>query len=245
MCKIDLYQGDCIDIMNQLIDKNIKVDAIITDPPYGATICKWDSIIPFDKMWDCIKRIRKDNSPIVLFGKQPFASLLISSNIKEYRYEIIWKKQQATNPFLANKQILNIHENIEIFYKKTGTYNPQTFLGKSYSIKQYDISVEKRPDNVFGRWIGTKEKINKKERFPVSVINFNNCRKKNLHPTQKPLELLEYLVKTYTNEGDTVLDFTMGSGTTGKACQILNRNFIGIEIDENYFNIAKERLINV
>ena len=241
---IELYNGDCIEIMNDLIKNNIKVDAIITDPPYGTSACKWDSLIPLDQMWKCIKSIRKDNSPIVLFGKQPFTSLLISSNIKEYRYEIIWKKQQATNPFMANKQILNIHENIEIFYKKSGTYHPQTFQGKAYSIKKYDINLERKTDNVFGRWIGTTEKVNKKDRFPVSVINFNNCRRKNLHPTQKPIELMEYLIKTFTNEGDTVLDFTMGSGTTGKACQNLNRNFIGIEKDLNYFNIASERLKN-
>lgn len=242
MCKIDLYCGDCIDIMNQLIDKNIKVDAIITDPPYGTTKCIWDNVIPFDKMWDCIKRIRKDNSPILIFGNEPFSSILRCSNINEYKYDIYWQKERATNIFQLKKRPAKVIENISVFYKKQPTYNPQMIkhVGKKITNKIKNGKLGTLIDS------SNKKPYEYKDnglRYPLQIIQFKrDILSSNLHPTQKPLELLKYLIKNYTNEGDTVLDFAMGSGTTLVACKELNRNGIGIEIDENYFNVAKERL---
>lgn len=238
MSNIDLYNGDCLEIMLQLIDKGIKVDAIIFDPPYGTTACKWDTIIPFDKMWNCLKQLRKDNSNIVIFSKQPFTTMLNFSNINEYHYEIIWKKQQATNPMCVKKRIMPIHENISIFYNKLGTYNPQMRMGfNNYSSFNND---EKQIGEIYG--LKSKHRdCNDGSRYPISVLEFNNVRK-GLHPTQKPYDLMEYLVKTYTNEDDIILDPCMGSGTTGIVCKNNNRNFIGIEKDENYFKIAEERI---
>lgn len=242
MCKIDLYCGDCIDIMNQLIDKNIKVDAIVTDPPYGTTKCVWDNVIPFDKMWDCIKRIRKDNSPILIFGNEPFSSILRCSNINEYKYDIYWQKERATNIFQLKKRPAKVIENISVFYKKQPTYNPQMtkHVGKKITNKIKNGKLGTLIDS------SNKKPYEYKDnglRYPLQIIQFKrDILSSNLHPTQKPLELLKYLIKNYTNEGDTVLDFAMGSGTTLVACKELNRNGIGIEIDENYFNVAKERL---
>ena len=238
---IQLYNDNCLEIFKKMISNGIKVDSIIADPPYGNTICKWDSIIPFDKLWENLKLIRKDESNIILFSKQPFTTLLNFSNINEYRYEIIWKKQQATNPMCAKKRIMPIHENISVFYKKFKVYNPQMRTGFS-NYKSFNDT-----DKNIGEIYGLKSKhreCNDGTRYPISVLEYNNVRK-GYHPTQKPLALMEYLVNTYTNEGDTVLDFTMGSGTTGVACKKLNRNFIGIELDENYFNIAKNRIDNI
>ena len=225
--------------MEELIAQGVKVDAIITDPPYGTTACKWDSVIPLDKMWERLKLLRKDNTPIVLFGSEPFSSYLRMSNIKEYRYDWVWKKTKYSNflclKFMPAKDI----ENICVFYVKKPTYNPQMREGKPY----YDKGRLKVTNNQ--QKIGCKKYIpilNTGKRFPSSLLEFSNGNNKNIHPTQKPVELVEYLIKTYTNEGDTVLDFTMGSGTTGVACKHLNRNFIGIELDEKYFNIAKERI---
>ena len=241
MSQIDLYQGDCLEVMQQLIDKGIKVDAIITDPPYGATACRWDNIVSFDKMWKCFKLLRKNNSNIIIFSKQPFTTMLNYSNINEYRYEIIWKKQQATNPMCAKKRMMPIHENISIFYNKLGIYNPQMRMGFN------NYSSFNNNDKSIGEIYGLKSKhrdCNDGSRYPISVIEYNNVRK-GLHPTQKPLALMEYLVKTYTNENSIILDPFMGSGTTGVACKNTNRKFIGIELDENYFNIAKERIENI
>lgn len=235
---IELYNGDCIEVMQQLIEKDVKVDAIIVDPPYGMTACEWDSVIYFDEMWNCIKKIRKDDSNIVIFSKQPYTTSLNFSNIKEYRYELIWEKQQATNPLCAKKRIMPIHENISIFYKKLGTYNPQMKYGFN-NYKSFNDENKK-----IGEIYDLKSKhrnCNDGSRYPTSILKFNNVRK-GVHPTQKPLDLLEYLVKTYTKEGDLVLDFAMGSGTTGHACKNTGRNFIGIEIDKRYFDFAKERI---
>ena len=238
MVQIDLYNGDCLEVMQQLIDKNIKVDAVIADPPYGMTACKWDLVIPFDKFWHYVKLLRNIDSNIIIFSKQPFTTMLNYSNINEYRYEIIWKKQQATNPMCAKKRIMPIHENISIFYNKLGIYNPQMRMGfNNYSSFNND-------NKQIGEIYGLKSKhrdCNDGSRYPISILEFNNVRK-GIHPTQKPVELIEYLIKTYTNENDIVLDPFMGSGTTGVACKNLNRNFIGIELDKNYFDIAKERI---
>lgn len=239
---INLYNGDCIEIMNSLIKEGVKVDAIITDIPYGTTTCNWDNIIPFDEMWECIKGIRKDNSPILLFGNEPFSSHLRTSNIKEYKYDIYWQKERIVNILQVKKRPGKVIENICVFYKNQPTYNPQM------TIHTGPKSSSKIKNGKLGLLIdsGNKKPIEYVDnglRYPLQLVQFKrDILTSNLHPTQKPIALMEYLVKTYTNEGDVILDFTMGSGTTGVACKNLNRNFIGIELDENYFNIAKERI---
>jgi len=230
----DLYCGDCLEEMNKIKDGS--VDAIITDPPYGTTACKWDSIIPFEPMWKQLKRIIKKNGAIVLFGSEPFSSTLRMSNIKNYKYDWIWDKKKGGNIMLLKQQPYKIHEIISIFNTNKTTYYPimteqKKRTGKTYSsgeangIKNYgDLRVYKT-------------------KYPKSIIEISNANQKDKnHPTQKPVALMEYLIKTYTNEGETVLDFTMGSGTTGVACKLLNRNFIGIENDPKYFKIAENRI---
>ena len=239
-----LYNGDCINIMQKLIKEGIKVDAVITDIPYGTTDCAWDCIIPFDEMWDCIKALRKDNTPILLFGNEPFNSYLRISNIEEYKYDIYWQKERATNIFQLKKRPGKVIETINVFYKNQCTYNPQMtdYNGPKRSNKIKDGKLGLLVDG------GNKKPHEYKDngkRYPLQVIQFKrDVLTSNLHPTQKPLELMEYLVKTYSNEGDLVLDFTMGSGTTGIACMKTNRRFIGIEKDNNYFAIAKTRIEN-
>jgi len=235
-----LYQGDCLEVMDRLIEEGIKVEAIITDIPYGTTACKWDSIIPFDDMWRRLKKLRNNRTPIVLFGSEPFSSALRMSNIKEYKYDWKWEKTISSNFFFSKKQPQKKYEDIMLFYKIQPTYNPQMEKGKPY------IDIRKKTERkvvMHGDKITHKTPIyNKGTRYPSSIQKFSNGNNKNVHPTQKPIELMEYLVKTYTNEGDTVLDFTMGSGSTGVACMNTNRKFIGIELDEGYFNIAKKRM---
>ena len=242
---IDLRLGDCLEVMKTI--ESGSIDAIITDPPYGTTACKWDSVIPFDLMWEQINRVIKDNGAIVLFGSEPFSSALRMSNIKNYKYDWIWDKNIASN-FAAAKYVpMKEHENISVFYKKHPTYNPQKIekseAGKKRA-KYIDKPFELKEDNIYGTFgFIDKQKEHYRSpffRYPRSIIKYN-CER-GLHPTQKPLELLKNLVKTYTNENETVLDFTMGSGTTGVACKKLFRNFIGIEMDENYFNIASDRI---
>ena len=242
MCKIQLFNGDCLEIMETLISKGIKVDAIITDIPYGTTACSWDIVIPFEPMWKCIKAIRKDKSPILLFGNEPFNSYLRISNISEYKYDIYWQKERATNIFQVKKRPAKVIETINVFYKKQPTYNPQ----------MTNYEGPKRTNKIKNGKLGVLiDSQNRKpfeyndtgKRYPLQIVQFKrDILSSNLHPTQKPVALMEYLVKTYTNEGDTVLEFTMGSGTTGVACKILNRFIIGIELDTEYFNIAKERI---
>ncbi len=235
---IDLRQGDCLEIMKEI--ESGSVDAIITDPPYGTTSCKWDSVISFDKMWEQLNRIIKPNGAIVLFGSEPFSSALRMSNIKNYKYDWVWEKSIASNFALSKKQPHKKHENIMIFYKKQPTYNPQMMKGKPYT--------DNRTTARTGVSVGDGKALNRNpiknsgERYPKTVQFFNNPNHNNVHPTQKPVALMEYLVKTYTNENETVADFTCGSGTTGVACKNLNRNFIGIELDENYFSVAQKRI---
>lgn len=237
-----LYKGDCLEIIDLLIKEGLKVDAIITDPPYGTTACSWDSVIPFEEMWKRLKVIRKENSPILLFGNEPFNSYLRISNIDEYKYDIYWQKERATNIFQLKKRPAKVIETINVFYKEQPTYNPQ--------MTNYD--GPKRTNKIKNGKLGVLvDSQNRKpfeyndngKRYPLQIIQYKrDILSSNLHPTQKPLALMEYLIKTYTNEGDTVLDFTMGSGTTGVACINTNRKFIGIELEENYFNIAKNRI---
>jgi len=247
---IKLIHGDCLEKMDKIIEKGIKVDAIITDPPYGTTACKWDSVIPFDEMWKRLNKLIKDNGAIVLFGNEPFSSKLRCSNLEMYKYDWYWKKERGTNFLNFKYQPSKEIETISIFgkmatsYSKKGNmkYFPIMRSGKAYSQKQGYIGDSVARDK------GSRENnknittINKGTRYPSNVIEMKN--EKGLHPTQKPVPLMEYLIKTYTNENELVLDFTMGSGTTGVACKNLNRHFIGIELDEEYFNIAKERIEN-
>ena len=232
---IQLYKGDCLEVMKQIPDKS--VDMILCDLPYGTTACKWDTIIPFEPLWEAYKRIIKDDGAIVLTASQPFTSALIMSNPDMFRYEWIWEKQQGTNPLTAKFQPMKKHEEILIFSKEKPNYNPQMGVGKPYKGFKSD---NKNIGAVFGD-VKSVHNENKGNRYPTSIIKFNTERT-GYHPTQKPVALLEYLIKTYTNESDTVLDNCMGSGTTGVACKRLNRNFIGIELDDKYFEIAKNRI---
>ena len=237
---IDLRLGDCLELM-----KNIpagSVDMVLCDLPYGITRNKWDSIIPLDRLWERYKRVIKENGAIVLFSAEPFTSLLITSNIKWFRYDLIWYKTQGSDFLNANRKPLRAHENICVFYKKQPTYNAQKTDGKPYKAKS-----GKTTSSNFGKFNGNQHTENKDgKRYPLSVLRFSGKHNKGKqHPTQKPTDLLEWLIKTYTNDGETVLDNCMGSGSTGVACVNTNRHFIGIELDENYFNVAKKRIESV
>ena len=237
MNPIELWQGDFLELMKNIPDGS--VDMVLCDLPYGTTRNKWDSIIPLDSLWERYKRVIKENGAIVLFSAEPFTSLLITSNIQWFRYDLIWSKTQGSDFLNANRKPLRSHENICVFYKKQPTYNAQKTEGKPYKAK----SGESTSSN-FGKFNGNHHTENKDgKRYPLSVLRFSgeNNRGKQ-HPTQKPTDLLEWLIKTYTNEGETVLDNCMGSGSTGIACINTNRNFIGIELDDGYFNIAKKRI---
>ena len=234
-----LYHGDCLEVMDKLIDENVLVDAIITDPPYGTTACKWDSVIPFDGMWERLNKLIKPNGVIVLFGSEPFSSLLRTSNLKMYKYDWTWIKNQATNHLHAKRMPLRKTENISVFMKGSSWYNPQKTHGHNptNSSKGLSKGVVYHGTNVRDYEGGDTT------RMPIDIQYFNCVSNySKVHPNEKPIELLEYLIKTYTNENELVLDFTMGSGSTGIACQNLNRTFIGIELDKNYFSIAKERI---
>jgi site-specific DNA-methyltransferase (adenine-specific) len=235
--KIDLIKGECLEVMKSIPDASI--DAIITDPPYGTTACKWDNVIPFDLMWEQLNRIIKPNGAIVLFGSEPFSSALRMSNIKNYKYDWVWNKKVASNSQLCKYQPLKITELVHIFSKKTHNYYPQ-------GLKDCDIIKSNKNRSKGVGHIGS-EKLRDtfkqtKTGYPKNIIEFkpNNINKQ--HPTQKPVALMEYLIKTYTNENETILDFTMGSGSTGVACVNTKRNFIGIELDDKYYNIAKQRI---
>ena len=238
---IELIQGDCLEKMDELIKRGVKVDAIITDPPYGTTSCAWDSIIPFEEMWAQINRVIKDNGAICLFAIEPFASHLRISNEKLYKYDWYWEKSLYSNVFNVKKQPKKIIENICVFYKKQPTYNPQMEQGKPYTDKGNRKVKDFSQQQIMG--VHTKTPIvNNGTRYPKNIIQFSNPNNNKVHPTQKPVALLEYLIKTYTNAGETVLDFTMGSGSTGVACVNTGRDFIGIELDENYYKIAEKRI---
>ena len=233
-----LWNGDCLELIKDIPDKSI--DAIICDLPYGTTACKWDSVIPFEPLWEQYRRVIKDNGAIVLFGREPFSSYLRISNVKMYRYDWIWEKSKATNFLFAKQMPLIAHEDIMIFYKNKPTYNPQKTQGKPYNKgreKRTEIEAVGRIGN--GNLIENKSGL----RNPRSVQYFVTAeREGKLHPTQKPIKLIEYLVKTYTNENDWVLDNTCGSNTTGIACYDLNRNYIGIEKDIDIYKVAKKRV---
>ena len=235
---IKLYKGDCLEVMKDIPDKSI--DMILCDLPYGTTACKWDVVIPFDKLWAQYNRIIKDKGAIVLFGSEPFSSYLRLSNIKNYKYDWIWNKKLAGNGILAKKQPLKIHEIISVF--NSNIYYPQMTYGKNRSKMTGGMGTN-NSDVLHNSKTFQKEYCNNLY-YPISIQEYTvaNLRKNRLHPTQKPVALLEYLIKTYTNENDLVLDNCMGSGSTGVACVNTNRKFIGIEKDENYFEISKKRL---
>ena len=247
---VQLYFGDCLDIMPEIPDKSI--DMILADPPYGKTSCHWDSIIPLEPMWKQLKRAIKSNGAIVMTASQPFTTTLISSNMKMFKYEWIWEKTMPNNFCQAKYQPMKYHENILVFANKKTKYNPimeeRSEAGK-YRLRNSGKILESSNNTInsmsFKRKAGIYREYDRNNIYPKSVQRVGsvpNCNGTKLHPTQKPIALMEYLIKTYTNEGKTILDFTMGSGTTGVACKNLNRNFIGIEKDEKYFEIAKQRI---
>lgn len=227
----ELHCGDCLEILPTLPPQSI--DAVIADIPYGTTACKWDSVIPFAPMWECIKHVIKPKGAVVLFGSQPFTSALVMSNPKWYRYGWVWEKEQGSNFLDARRKPYKVHEDISVFGDGLPPYNPIYTQGKPY------VNGKHRGTEVFGSF-NDKQELKSHGRFPRSIQRFN--RERGLHPTQKPVDLMAYLVRTYTNEGGTVLDFTMGSGSTGVACIKEGRNFIGIEKDSGYFDIARQRL---
>ena len=238
MKKMKLYNDDCLVRMDKLIAKGVKVDMVLTDPPYGTTQNKWDSIIPLPEMWERLNKLIKPNGAIVLFGAEPYSSTVRMSNIKNYKYDWVWVKEQGTGFLNAKKQPLKNNEVISVFYGKQPTYNPQMRTG----FKPYTTTKGSGTDNYNKDSKDTITTVNNGDRYPLNTLSFSRDKNK-LHPTQKPVALMEYLVKTYTNEGETVLDFTMGSGTTGVACKNTKRKFIGIELDETYFKIAKDRTL--
>lgn len=237
---IQLINDDCLLAMQDI--PNQSIDMILCDLPYGTTSCKWDVIIPFEKLWECYTRIIKLNGAIVLFGQEPFSSTLRLSNLDWYKYDIYWEKERLTNVNQVKKRVGKTVETISIFYQKQPIYNPQMvkYEGKPRSNKVKNGKLGKLTD------ASEKKVFEYKDtgwRYPTQVWRYKrDCLINNLHPTQKPVALLESLIKTYTNENDLVLDNCMGSGSTGVACVNTNRKFIGIEIDKHYFEIAKERI---
>ena len=238
--RVDLRHGDCLEVMKDIPDKSI--DMILCDLPYGTTACKWDVVIPFELLWEQYNRIIKENGAIVLFGSEPFSSLLVTSNLRAYKHDWVWQKNAGSNFGCVKFQPMREHEQILVFCNGKLRYFPimqeraESGKARVKTPVRYNTKTDVYADSLH------KEVISKRPdlRYPSSIQKFN--RERGLHPTQKPVELLEYLIKTYTNEEETVLDNCMGSGSTGVACKNTNRNFIGIELDEKYFNIAKERI---
>lgn len=225
-----LMLGDCLERMKEI--ESLSVDLVLTDPPYGTTACKWDSVIPLAPIWEQVLRIAKNNAAIVLFGGEPFSSFLRCSQIRLYKYDWYWMKVRPVNFLNAKKQPMRKVEIISVFSKHPHRYFPQGLIANTKINRRSNVTETNR--------LHGKENISYFTNYPDNVLLFNSDR--GLHPTQKPVELMEYLIKTYTNEGDIVLDFAMGSGTTGVACKNLNRQFIGIELDPKYFAIAKQRM---
>lgn len=234
-----LFNDDCLNAMKSIADNS--VDMVLCDLPYGTTKCPWDVVIPFEDLWKEYNRVCKPNAAIVLFGQEPFSSMLRMSNLKDYKYDLYWEKEAPTNVLQLKKRFGKNIETISVFYKKQCTYNPQKYKHEGKLVKN---TVKGK----FGKLssdnqIKPIEYIDDGTRYPKQVLRFNRVDKHHIvHPTQKPVELLEYLIKSFTNEGDTVLDNCMGSGSTGVACKNLNREFIGIEKELTYFEIAKERI---
>lgn len=246
---LQLFKGDCLEVMKSIPDGSI--DAIITDPPYGTTACKWDSVIPFDLMWEQLNRIIKPNGAIVLFGSQPFTSALVMSNPKMFKHQWQWVKNRATGAFGAKYMPMKANEDILVFCKNKANYYPIMVKRTEKEFKEcyrkndsksWGNNIQNHKNNLIIR----KSKDEQWYKYPTNILNISKDDKRNgtQHPTQKPVALMEYLIKTYTQENETILDFTMGSGTTGVACKNLKRKFIGIEMDDKYFELAKNRIEN-
>lgn len=239
---INLMHGDCLERMSEIPAGS--VDMVLADPPYGTTACKWDSVIPFEPMWEQLKRVTKKNGAIVMTASQPFTSTLVMSNVQMFKYCWVWHKDKPTNFALANRQPMKYHEDVCVFYSKQPTYNKQMQIREGSGKQRFKYKTDNSNRKSEHSNLSQGPKFYDPDlKNPSTVQRFSTGRRQDLvHPTQKPVALMEYLIKTYTNEGETVLDFTMGSGTTGVAAKSLNRSFIGIEMDETYFNIAKERI---
>jgi len=237
-----IFNEDCLEWMKRIPDGSI--DCIITDPPYWTTACKWDSVIPFEPMWEQLKRVIKPNGAIVLFGSEPFSSALRMSNIKQYKYDWIWETHKWKNPMLAKIQPMKKHETISIFWEWKIKYFPQMEKWTPYKLRWEHNKIKEH--NIYAPWkaVWYAKDFDSSKRYPTSVLKFANHNQKanSFHPTQKPVALIEYLIKTYTNEWETVLDFTIWSWTTAIACINTNRNYIGFELDKWYFDIANERI---
>lgn len=232
---IELYCGDCLDILPTLQPVNL----VLSDPPYGITRRnEWDVVIPVAEMWNAVRHVTTPTTAVLLFGKLPFGCDLIQSNRKEFRYEWIWKKTSPVGFLNANRMPMCVHESVYVFYKKLPAYNPQFWLAD----KAHTRGGRNRQSSNYGKFTVLPASPPTRECYPRDVVEFSNAVRNGRHPTEKPVDLLEYLIKTYTNEGDTVLDFCMGSGSTGVACIRTGRHFIGIEKDEHFFNMAKERI---
>lgn len=240
MSKIELHLGDTLEKMQLVPDGSI--DMVLCDLPYGTTACKWDTVIPFEPLWAAYRRVCKKNAAIVLTASQPFTSALVMSNVRDFKYDWCWRKSNATGHLNAKKRPMRQHEDVLVFSRGKVGYNPQLFAKPSARAAQKSVKTK----GSYGDFEeGVFREIPEEMGYPRSVVDFStafHAREAGLHPTQKPVALMEYLIKTYTNEGETVLDNTMGSGTTGVACQNTNRNFVGIERDEGYFNIARKRM---
>lgn len=237
-----LLHGDCLELLPCITGASVAL--VLTDPPYGTTACKWDSVIPFDPMWKQVWRVLKPNGAAVFTASQPFTSALVMSQIERFRYCWVWEKTQATGFLDAKRKPLKAHEDVCVFSKGRTVYYPQKTEGheRKVSLRKHKENTLKNQTDVYGKSDEFSD-YDSTERYPRSVVIFKSDKQKSsLHPTQKPVALMEYLIRTYTNEGETVLDFTMGSGTTGVACMNTGRNFIGIERDEKYFQIASERI---
>jgi DNA modification methylase len=233
-----LLPGDCLKLLPTLLDDSI--DMLLVDLPYGTTACKWDSVIPLEPLWAQFNRVCKKNAAMVFTAAQPFTTMLAASNLRHFRYEWIWEKPQGTNPMNAKVMPLKSHENVLVFYRKKPTYNPQMWYSTPYGGFSSETS---KIGEVYGSAKSKHRDNPEGSRYPKTVLRFK--QEKGLHPTQKPVEMMEYLIRTYSNEGDTILDCTMGSGTTGVACVNTGRNFVGMESDEKYFALAKERIEGV
>lgn len=238
---VSLFQGDCLPLLKEFDDKS--VDMILCDLPFGTTRCRWDTVISIPELWREYNRIIKENGAIVLFGVEPFSTQMRIENLKNFKYDWVWLKSRPTGHLNAKKQPMRAYEIISVFYKKQCTYNPQGLIEG-----EFDNNRPSRGNKVMGEYVHGQERnnfgISKYTNYPKNVLQYPNPNNKTLHPTQKPVDLLEYLIKTYTNEGDLVLDNCMGSGSTGVACIHTNRQFVGIEIDEKYYNIAEKRIRN-
>ena len=241
MSNVELYNGDCLEVMKDIPSGS--VDMVLCDLPYGTTQNKWDAVIPFDLLWEQYDRVAKETAAVVLFAQGLFYVDLVQSNRANFRYDIVWDKKLKSGFLNANVMPLRVHEQIAVFYRQKPVYNPQKTKGVPNHSKGTAIFSKEFANNNYGKYTVVDNDITDDMKYPSSIVAFQKPHPSaSMHPTQKPVDLLEYLIRTYTNEGDTVLDNTMGSGSTGVACANTNRNFIGIEKDKNYFEIAKKRI---